>query len=353
MSGSIEYWDFIMSDWPPQPKPTPEQKNTTSSPQSSGREWDLLEKALLASTREQTRTRRWNIFFKLLTFAYLFFILISMTKSCSMSGAETPSLSKEHLAVIDIVGVIDSESRQGVSSENTNKALQKAFKATGSKAVVLNINSPGGSPVQSDEIWQEIRQLKLQYPDKKVYAVIGDTGASGAYYIASAADEILVNPSSLVGSIGVIMPNYGVHGLLEKWGITDRTMIAGENKALLSMTKPINEEQRKHIQALLDNVHSHFIAAVKEGRGQRLKDKPEIFSGLIWTGDQAIDLGVVDREGSLSSLKKELKLKEHINYTIPNNSLEQFLGKIGVSLGQGFGASISQSLQSQQHTQVR
>lgn len=342
-----------MSDWPPQPKPTPEQNNSNTPPQPSGREWDLLEKALLASTKEQTRARRWNNFFKILTFVYLFFILISMTKSCSMSGAEAPSLSKEHLAVVDIVGVIDSKSPQGVSSENTNKALKEAFKASGSKAVVLSINSPGGSPVQSDEIWQEIRQLKLQYPDKKVYAVIGDTGASGAYYIASAADEILVNPSSLVGSIGVIMPNYGVHGLLEKWGITDRTMTAGDNKALLSMTKPINEQQRQHIQGVLDNVHSHFITAVKEGRGQRLKDRPEIFSGLIWTGDQAIDLGVVDREGNLSSLKKELKVKEHINYTISSNSLEQLLGKMGMSVGQGIGASISHSLQSQQETQVR
>lgn len=342
-----------MSDWPPQPKSSTEQTPSTPQPTPSGREWDILEKALLASTKEQTRARRWNVFFKILTFAYLLFILLTMTKTCSVKGGESPTLSKEHLAVVDIVGVIDSKNPQGVSSENTNKALNEAFKASGSKAIVLNINSPGGSPVQSDEIWQEVRELKIQYPNKKVYAVIGDTGASGAYYIASAADEILVNPSSLVGSIGVIMPNYGVHGLLEKWGVTDRTMTAGENKALLSMTKPINEQQRQHIQGLLDNVHSHFITAVKEGRGDRLKENPDIFSGLIWTGAQAIDLGVVDREGNLSSLKKELKVKEHVNYTISSNSLEQLLGKMGMSLGQGLGASISQTIQSQQETQVR
>ena len=350
-----------MSDWPPQPRQkepekTPEPSSAPTTPvtnQGQGREWELLEKALLASTKEQARARRWGIFFKLLTFAYIFIVILMMTKSCSMSEVEGVGNREEHLAVVDIIGTIDSKSPQGVNSENTTMALEKAFKASGSKAIALNINSPGGSPVQSDEIWQSIRELKEKYPKKKVYAVIGDTGASGAYYIASAADEIWVNPSSLVGSIGVIMPNYGINGLLQKWGVDDRTMTAGSNKDMLSMTKPINEQQRQHVQALLDNVHYHFIKAVKEGRGKRLKQNPEIFSGLIWTGDQAIALGIADKTGSLASLRKELKLEEQVNYTVTNNSLEQFLGKMGVSIGQGLGTSLSKSLQSQNTTHLQ
>src|SRR5690606_7658201 len=160
------------------------------------------------------------------------------------------------------------------------------FENKQSKAVVLNINSPGGSPVQSDEIWQEIQYLKKQHSGKKLYAVIGDTGASGAYYIASAADEIIVNPSSLVGSIGVIMPNYGVNNLLPKLGVADRTMTAGENKTLLPMTQPVHPPQKAHAQGALDNVHGHFINAVIQGRANKLKaHEPAIFSGFFWYGD--------------------------------------------------------------------
>lgn len=335
-----------MSDWPP----TPPQNKSKSEPEMNGREWQLLEKAILASTQEQARARRWNIFFKILTFIYIFVILAMMTKSCSVDE-KTMKSTGEHLAVVDIVGTIDANSPKGVNSQDTNEALTQAFKATQSKAVVLNVNSPGGSPVQSDEIYQKIRSLKQEYPDKKVYAIIGDTGASGAYYISAAADEIWVNPSSIVGSIGVIMPNYGVNGLLEKWGITDRTMTAGENKAILSMTKPIDEAQRKHIQSLLDNVHKHFINAVKQGRGNRLKDNSEIFSGLFWTGEQAIALGVADKAGNLDNLKQELKVDTAVNYTVKRNELEQLLGGLGVMLGQSVSTGITQNMQSQ--TQIQ
>ena len=194
-----------MSDWPPKP-----QNEPTNSNNVSGKEWQILEKAVLASVEEQRRSRRWSIFFKCLGFAYLLIVLMAMTKSCSTDSSEkaTASIGSDHLAVVNIVGTIDSSSSQStVNSDDTSKALKRAFEAKSSKAIALNINSPGGSPVQSDEIWQEIRYLKKQYPNKKVYAVIGDMGASGAYYIASAADEIIVNPSSLLGSIGVIMPN--------------------------------------------------------------------------------------------------------------------------------------------------
>lgn len=338
-----------MSDWPPKPQNEPSNSNN-----KAGQEWQILEKAVLASVEEQRRARRWGIFFKLLTFLYLIFIIVVLGRGCSsVESSTTTSSSSPHLAVVNILGTIDS-GNQSVNSEDTNKALKRAFESKSSQAVVLNINSPGGSPVQSDEIWQQIRYLKQQHTDKKVYAVIGDMGASGAYYIASAADEIIVNPSSLVGSIGVIMPNYGISGLAQKLGIEDRTMTSGSNKDILSMTKPINPQQREHIQALLDNVHQHFIDAVKQGRGKRLKtDDPAIFSGLFWTGEQAIKLGIADRTGNIDSLMRELKLDTKVNYTIERSPFESLLGRMGSQIGQGISQSISQQLQTEQQAKFK
>ncbi|KXZ63695.1 MULTISPECIES: signal peptide peptidase SppA [Acinetobacter] len=340
-----------MSDWPPKP-----QNEPTNSNNVTGKEWQILEKAVLASVEEQRRSRRWSIFFKCLGFAYLLIVLIAMTKGCSTSAEKsTTSISSDHLAVVDIIGTIDSSSSQStVNSEDTNKALKRAFEASGSKAIALNINSPGGSPVQSDEIWQEIRYLKKQHPDKKVYAVIGDMGASGAYYIASAADEIIVNPSSLVGSIGVIMPNYGLSGLAQKLGIEDRTLTSGNNKDILSMTKPINPAQQAHVQSVLDNVHTHFINAVKEGRGKRLKSTdPAVFSGLFWTGEQAIALGVADRSGSLTTLMRELKVEQKVDYTVQRNPLESILGRMGAKIGEGISSSLAAQLETQQSAKIQ
>ena len=340
-----------MSDWPPKP-----QNEPTNSNNVTGKEWQILEKAVLASVEEQRRSRRWSIFFKCLGFAYLLIVLIAMSKGCSTSVEKSnTNVSSDHLAVIDIVGTIDSSSGQStVNSEDTNKALNRAFEATGSKAIALNINSPGGSPVQSDEIWQEIRYLKKQHPDKKVYAVIGDMGASGAYYIASAADEIIVNPSSLVGSIGVIMPNYGLSGLAQKLGVEDRTLTSGNNKDILSMTKPINPAQQAHVQAVLDNVHTHFINAVKEGRGKRLKSNdPAVFSGLFWTGEQAIALGVADRSGSITTLMRDLKVDQKVDYTVQRNPLESILGRMGTKIAEGISSSLSAQLQTQQNAKIQ
>ena len=340
-----------MSDWPPKP-----QNESTNLNNVTGKEWQILEKAVLASVEEQRRSRRWSIFFKCLGFAYLLIVLIAMSKGCSTSTEKsTSSIGSSHLAIVDIVGTIDSSAGQStVNSEDTNKALKRAFEASGSKAIVLNINSPGGSPVQSDEIWQEIRYQKKQHPNKKVYAVIGDMGASGAYYIASAADEIIVNPSSLVGSIGVIMPNYGLSGLMQKMGVEDRTMTSGENKALLSMTQPVDPAQRKHVQAVLDNVHGHFIQAVKDGRGAKLKSQdPAIFSGLFWTGEQAVTLGIADKIGSLNSLKRDLNLDKTVNYTIEYNPLDSVLGRMGAAVGEGFATSLSQYIQTEQNAKLQ
>lgn len=334
-----------MSDWPPKTQNENTQINSSVGQQPTGQEWKILEKAVMASVEEQRRSRRWGIFFKILTALYVFFVIFFMQKSCSMAtDGESASVSDSHLGVVNIVGTIDSSS-QGVNSADTIKSLKKAFEAKSAKAVVLNVNSPGGSPVQSDDIWQEIQYLKKQNPEKKVYAVIGDMGASGAYYIASAADEIWVNPSSLVGSIGVIMPNYGVSGLAQKLGVEDRTMTSGSNKDILSMTKPVNPEQRAHIQALLDNVHGHFITAVKEGRGAKLKSQdPAIFSGLFWTGEQAIKLGIADKTGNIESLKRELKVKKTVNYTVERSPFDSVLGRLGSEMGHGLGEVMTQKL---------
>ena len=341
-----------MSDWPP--KPENDIQNTQHNTQNiTGKEWHILEKAVLASVEEQRRARRWGIFFKCLTFAYILFVLVLMGKSCSTSTTDPTATTSSHIAVVDIIGTIAAD-KQSVNSADTVKALKKAFESKQSQAVVLNINSPGGSPVQSDEIWQEIQYLKKAHTGKKLYAVIGDTGASGAYYIASAADEIIVNPSSLVGSIGVIMPNYGVTGLMQKLGVEDRTMTSGENKALLSMTQPVDGAQKAHVQGVLDNVHDHFINAVKQGRGNKLKSQdPAIFSGLFWTGDQAVKLGIADRTGSLNTLKRELKIDKAVNYTIEYSPFDSILGRIGSSIGQGFASSLSQQVQSEQTTKLQ
>ena len=341
-----------MSDWPP--KPENDIQNTQHNTQNiTGKEWHILEKAVLASVEEQRRARRWGIFFKCLTFAYILFVLVLMGKSCSTSTTDPTATTTSHIAVVDIIGTIAAD-KQSVNSADTVKALKKAFENKQSQAVALNINAPGDSPVQSDEIWQEIQYLKKAHTGKKLYAVIGDTGASGAYYIASAADEIIVNPSSLVGSIGVIMPNYGVTGLMQKLGVEDRTMTSGENKALLSMTQPVDGAQKAHVQGVLDNVHDHFINAVKQGRGNKLKSQdPAIFSGLFWTGDQAVKLGIADRTGSLNTLKRELKIDKAVNYTIEYSPFDSVLGRIGSSIGQGFASSLSQQVQSEQTTKLQ
>ena len=338
-----------MSDWPPQPH----NENSNLNKQITGKEWEILEKAVLASVEEQRRTRRWGIFFKFLTFAYILFLLVVMGRGCSTANVDASTTTGNHLAVVDIIGTIAADDKS-VNSEDTIKSLKKAFENKQSKAVILNINSPGGSPVQSDEIWQEIQILKKAHTDKKLYAVIGDTGASGAYYIASAADQIIVNSSSLVGSIGVIMPNYGVNGLMQKLGVEDRTMTSGSNKALLSMTQPVDPAQKAHVQGVLDNVHGHFIEAVKKGRGEKLKSNdPAIFSGLFWTGEQAVSLGIADRIGSVNALKRELKIDKTVNYTIEHNPLDSILGRMGATVGQGITSSIIQQIQSEQTTKLQ
>ena len=266
-----------MPNWPPDPNKRPDNTPNQPTPiqqpsQPSGQEWRLLENTLLASVVEQRRARRWGIFFKLLTFGYILLIFLALGRGCSSkapTGLEGVDTSKPHLGVVELQGVISSG--DVANAYDVNEALTRAFENSNAKAVALDINSPGGSPVQSDEIWQTMMDLRQEYPDKKLYAVIGDVGASGAYYIASAADEIYVNPSSLVGSIGVIMPSYNIEGLMDKFGVEDRTITAGEYKDILSLSRPLTDYEENHVEKVLANTHKHFINAVKEGRGDRLK----------------------------------------------------------------------------------
>ena len=337
-----------MPNWQPDPNKRPDNSANQPVPisppsQPSGQEWRLLENTLLASVVEQRRARRWSIFFKLLTFGYILLIFLTLGRSCSSSaptGLDGVDTSKPHLAVVELQGVISSG--DVANAYDVNEALTRAFENSNSKAVALDINSPGGSPVQSDEIWQTMMDLRKEYPDKKLYAVIGDMGASGAYYIASAADEIYVNPSSLVGSIGVIMPSYNIKGLMDKVGVEDRTITAGEYKDILSLSRPLTDYEEKHVEKVLDNTHKHFINAVKEGRGDRLKnpEQNKLFSGLFWTGEQSIELGLADKKGSIASLEKQLELGNVINYS-PTDPFQLFMDRFAVKLGAGIGSSVS------------
>ncbi|WP_367103672.1 signal peptide peptidase SppA [uncultured Psychrobacter sp.] len=337
-----------MPNWPPDPNKRPDDLENQPAPtqqqqnQPSGQEWRLIENTLLASVVEQRRARRWGIFFKLLTFGYILLLFLTIGRSCSTkapTGLEGVDTSLPHLAVVELQGTISNDDL--ANAYDISKALTRAFENSNSKAVALEINSPGGSPVQSDQIWQTMMDLRQEYPDKKLYAVIGDIGASGAYYIASAADEIYVNPSSLVGSIGVIMPSYNIEGLMDKVGVTDRTITAGEYKDILSLSRPLTDFEEQHVEDVLDNTHKHFIDAVKEGRGDRLKNPEEnnLFSGLFWTGEQSIALGLADQTGSIASLEKQLELDNVVNYT-PMDPFSLFMDRFAVKLGTGVGASI-------------
>lgn len=339
-----------MPNWPPDPNKRPDDRTNQPAPmqqvspnQPSGQEWRLIEKTLLASVEEQRRSRRWGIFFKLLTFGYILLVFVTIGRSCSTekpAALEGIDTSKPHLAVVEVQGTISAN--DVANAYDVSKALTRAFENKNSKAVALEINSPGGSPVQSDEIWQTMRDLRQEYPDKKLYAVIGDIGASGAYYIASAADEIYVNPSSLVGSIGVIMPSYNIESLMDKVGIEDRTITAGEYKDILSLSRPLSNYEEQHVEKVLGNTHKHFINAVKEGRGDRLKNPEDnkLFSGLFWTGEQSIELGLADKKGSIASLERQLKLNNVVNYT-PRDPFQLFMERFAVKMGAGIGSSVN------------
>lgn len=311
--------------------------NQGGRPQSD-REWKLLEKLLLSVHDESRKQRRWTIFFRLMTFAYLFLLLVLFLPG--RSGVQVP-VSGEHVGIIDVSGVIADGA--DASADVIVTGLREAFDAKDSKAIILRINSPGGSPVQSAYVYREIQRLREKHPNKKVYAVITDIGASGAYYIAAAADEIYADQASIVGSIGVIMAGFGFTDAIEKLGVERRVMTAGENKALMDPFAPLEPDQQKHVQNMLDEIHQQFIDAVRQGRGERLvegRDK-EIFSGLFWTGEQAKALGLVDGLGSPGQVSRDvIGVEEMVDYTPRRHPLDDLLGKLGTQIGQGIANSL-------------
>jgi len=305
-------------------EPVSEQKEDRNS-------WKLLEKTLLAGVQEQRRARRWGIFFKLLTFAYLFVALLIF--SPLLQFGDTKRASSGHTAVINVRGMIADE--EPASADNIVGALRAAFEDAGTKGVVLRINSPGGSPVQSGYIYDEIRRLRGEYPAVKVYAVITDLGASGAYYIASAADEIYADKSSLVGSIGVTAATFGFVETMDKLGVERRVYTSGEHKAFLDPFQPEKPEETEFWRGVLGTTHRQFIDSVKQGRGDRLQvaEHPELFSGLIWSGEQALELGLIDGLGSTSYVAREvIGEQELMDFTVKDSPLDRFTKKLGASI---------------------
>ena len=287
-----------------------------------------------SSLKEQRRSRRWGIFFKLLTFIYIGAIvfIFGQTSLTEMSQTE------KHTALVELNGVIADD--KAANADAIITALRDAFENENSAGVILRINSPGGSPVQSGYIYDEILRLREEYTDTPLYAVITDVCASGGYYIAAAADKIYADKASIVGSIGVRMDNFGFVDAMNKLGVERRTLTAGKNKALLDPFLPIDEKTTAHMQVMLTEIHQQFISAVKKGRGDRLDTSVEgLFSGLIWTGEAAVNIGLVDDLASSSYIAREVIGEETIvNYTVKDDILERFADRLGSTTAQAISS---------------
>jgi protease-4 len=293
----------------------------------NGGQWEreVLEKIALAGIKEQRSARRWGIFFKVLTFAYVTLVLVF---AIDWRGRTESMTDGKHTALVEVSGVIGPGT--DASSERVNAALQAAFKDSNTLGVVVRINSPGGSPVQSQNIYDEMRRLRVKYPAIPLYVVVEDMCASGGYFVAAGADRIYVNKSSLVGSIGVRMDGWGVTGLMEKLGVERRLLTAGENKGFLDPFLPVDEKQKQHALAMLGEIHQQFINVVREGRGKRLKESPDLFSGLIWTGQKSVDLGLADGFGSLDYVAREvIKAEDIVDFSQKENLAEKFARRLG------------------------
>jgi protease-4 len=295
----------------------------------AGWERATLEKLAFAALEEQKSTRRWKTFVRL---AWLGFF-IALVWLAMHRGSAPSSVSSPHTALVEIRGEISEGS--DASAEFVNAALRAAFEDEGARAVVLLINSPGGSPVQAGMMNDEILRLKAKHK-KPVYAVVEETCASAAYYIAVAADQIYVDKASIVGSIGVLMDGFGFTGLMDKLGVERRLLTAGENKGFLDPFSNQSERQRAYAQTMLNQIHQQFITVVKNGRGDRLKETPEMFSGLFWSGQQAVSLGLADQFGSLEFVAREVvKTEDIIDYTRRENVAERLVKRFGAALGEG------------------
>ncbi|MCE2781261.1 S49 family peptidase [Limnohabitans sp.] len=290
---------------------------------------ETLEKLAFANLKEQRSDRRWKLGLRLAWMGIAIFVIWQIFNF----GSPATSPSFPHTALVTIVGEISSDTE--ASAENIMSSMRTALEDPGSRALVLLINSPGGSPVQAGLINDEITRLRALH-NKPIYAVVEESCASAAYYIAAATDQIFVDKASLVGSIGVLMDGFGFTGLMDKLGVERRLMTAGENKGFLDPFSPQTAPQRVHAQAMLDQIHKQFIDVVKKGRGDRLKDSPGLFSGLFWSGQQAVDLGLADSLGSVDGVARDVvKAPDVIDYTQRENVAERLVKRFGVAVGEG------------------
>ncbi len=300
---------------------------------------DTIEKLATSALSEQKKSRRWNIFFKCLTYLFLFIILFYalgwMSSSKKSLGA--------HTALIEVAGVI--EAGGAVNADSFMNSLHDAYDDKNTKGIILRINSPGGSPVQAGIINDEIGRQKMLHPTIPVYAVVEDICASGGYYIAVAADKIYVDKASIVGSIGVLMDGYGFTEVMKKVGVERRLMTAGENKGMLDPFSPINPKQQALAQTMLNEIHEQFKAVVRKGRGSRLKETPETFSGLFWSGEQGIKLGLADELGSADYVAREvIKQETIVDFTYQDDFASRIAKRIGASTSEAIGETLAKQL---------
>ncbi len=299
----------------------------------SGESWEMqtIRGMLNETLKEQRRSRRWKNFFRLILAIYAAVVFTFIGLGMESNIGET--IDPIHVAVVDVDGAISAGSASGASADKIIKGLERAFKQKNSVAIVLDINSPGGSPVQSAQVYREINRLKEKYPDKPVYAVGADIMASGAYYIAAAADYIYADPTSLVGSVGVIMGGFGFSDAMDKLGVERRVYTAGDQKSFMDPFSEQNEESVAHVKTLLSDIHYEFIAAVKAGRGDRLNGPDnELFNGLIWTGNKAEALGLIDGFGSVREVAlQEIGVDKIVNYSEKPSPFQRIADRLSVS----------------------
>ena len=290
----------------------------------------MLEKVAFATLHEQRAKRRWGIFFKLAGLAYL----IALPALLMDWGDSEQLADRRHTAVIHLRGTIEAQGE--ASAQNLNDALEAAFSDKRTAGVILRVNSPGGSPVQAGIVHDEILRLRTAHPQIPLYAVVEDVCASGGYYVAVAADKIFVDKASIVGSIGVLMDAFGFTGTMEKLGIERRLLTAGENKGFLDPFSPQDLKQKEHAQVLLREIHMQFIEVVRRGRGDRLKENPELFSGLMWTGSQSIGLGLADGFGTVGSVARDvIKADRLVEYTVKDNLVERLARRLRADTTEG------------------
>ncbi len=309
--------------------------------QNNNWERGVLEKLAMSALQEQRRARHWGIFFKVLTLGYLFLLLFIFMGWLGKSEAVLSA--GKHTALVDMQGVISANSMAG--ADNLIPSLQDAFQDKDTQGVILRINSPGGSPVQAGQINDEIARLRAKYPKIPLYVVVDDICASGGYYVAAAADKIFVDKASLIGSIGVLMDGFGFTGTMAKLGVERRLITAGANKGFLDPFSPLNSSQQQYAKQMVEEIHQQFIDVVRKGRGKRLKETPDTFSGLIWNGQRGVEMGLADGYGTVESVARDIiKAEDIVDYTVKENFADRLAKRFGMGAMSALGFSMQNGM---------